>query len=156
MSGHVTYGFLLDENLMHLKFRFPKGRALTVTDLGFNGADDDKVVEIAKLERRIIVTNNSRDYRSAMAKFATAWGKEQCSDLYGLVLLPNRQHEQELLFPLHKIEETLRIKLPNKPQRRVRWFDVAGENLLVQISKDRRARVEALPRCPRCVELGTQ
>jgi hypothetical protein len=152
VSGHSTYAFLLDENVMHLKKLFPKGRAITVADLGKASADDDKVVRLADEHRRIIVTNNSRDYRAAMARYAKDWGKERCSDLYGLIILPNRKHEQAPLFPLHRIEEMLRYTAPNKPKRRIRWRDVADDNLLVLISKDRRVRVEALPRCPFCAQ----
>src|ERR1035438_7039768 len=66
VSGHFEYAFLLDECVMHLVTRFPKGRAKTIADFCKRGAADPQVVAVVHADGRIIVTNNSRDYRSEM------------------------------------------------------------------------------------------
>ena len=83
VSGHFEYAFLLDECVMHLVTRFPKGRAKTIADFCKRGAADPQVVALVHADGRIIVTNNSRDYRSEMKTFAKRWGNDKCSDLSG-------------------------------------------------------------------------
>jgi hypothetical protein len=58
VSGHYNYAFLLDENLLHLSSRFPKGRAKTIVKQARRqGTSDPDVVREAFETKKIIVTS---------------------------------------------------------------------------------------------------
>jgi len=147
MSGHSTYAFLIDEDLMHLVHWFPKGRAKTVvTHARQRGTPDPEVVAIAFDTKRTIVTNNSKDYRREVLAFSRQSGRARCSDLFGLVLMPDDEADQRQFFPLQR---RLTAKLRYRG-RKIDWLDVHTYNLLVQADRDGRVFVSQLPRCAFC------
>lgn len=147
MSGHANYAFLIDEDLLHLVHWFPKGRAKTITSHARKqGTPDPEVVKAAFDAKRIIVTNNSKDYRREVLAFAKQSGKRRCSDLYGLVLLPDDAVDQEQFSPLNRgLSARLRYR-----GEKIDWTAVHQYNLLVQADRMGKVTVSQLPRCAFC------
>jgi hypothetical protein len=146
--GRALYGFLIDENALHLGLLFPPGRAVTVEDLDMRGASDDAVILEGDRRELIVVTANRDDYRERFIAHASKGGKRKCTDLYGLVMFYGEKQDQVKHFPLAQIER--RLRLDRKP---IKWRDVYQQNLLVRV-KSGGVTVERLPRCPYCVREG--
>jgi hypothetical protein len=78
--------------------------------------------------------------------FAKRWGRERCSDLFGLLLLPDDENDQRQFFP---IARNLTPKLRFRGSR-VGWEEVHLFNLLVRADRSGRVEVTTLPRCRIC------
>jgi hypothetical protein len=87
--GRALYGFLIDEDALHLGPLFPAGRAVTVEGLGLRGASHDTVISEADQRELIVATVNRDDYRERFIAHAAKGGKRKCTDLHGLVLGDN-------------------------------------------------------------------
>lgn len=142
--GNSLYGFLVDEDALHLGPLFPPGHAKTVDHLRLRGASDDKVIATADGKQLIVVTANRDDYRVRFIAHAARGGKRKCTDLHGLVLFYGDAKDQVTHFPITKLERRLALD-----GLRVTWRDVYRRNLLVRV-KAGGVTVERLPRCPFC------
>lgn len=82
---------------------FPRGRAITTTEVDCISVPDPKIV-------------------------AEADGKRKCPDLYGLLSIPNEAKNWEHVFSIYQLEKRLRIE-----KRPVTWRDVFEHNLFVKV-----------------------
>jgi len=146
--GNALYGFICDENAMHLASYFPHGRAKTVKQFGLLGESDDAILAKAWDSHLIVVTSNRDDFRERFLSFVPSGGKRKCTHLHGLVMFAETKDEQIGLFPSKKLERRLRLD-----GKAVTWRDVYQGNLLVR-ANPQRASVERLSRCPGCRRLG--
>lgn len=80
---------LLDEMLSPRIARELRGRGYDAVAVGeraaWAGRSDDEVIDLARVERRAVVTNNLRDFRSRAAGAALPGG----SGHYGMVWVPS-------------------------------------------------------------------
>jgi hypothetical protein len=143
--SNVRYAFLIDECVLGCAKYFPPGRAITADKVGLLSSSDRKVVEKTDEMGCIVVTNNTRDYREEFKRYAEAGGKNVCTDLYGLLIIPNDAKDWKRVFPISDLEKRLRLN-----GRRIRWRDVFECNLCVKVEATGRVSVEELPRCPIC------
>lgn len=143
--GNVRYAFLIDECVLGCATLFPPGRAITAADEDLIGSSDRKIVERAYEMRRVVVTNNTRDYRAEFRRFAQEGGRRLCTDLSGLLIIPNDAKGWEHVFPISGLEERLRLN-----GKRITWCDVFERNLYVKVEATGRVLVGELPRCPIC------
>ena len=76
--------------------------------------------------------------------FVAQTKKDDCREMFGLVILPNRYEINKRLLP--EIEKKLWMN-----GRKITWADVHFENYCVRVKKDERPTVTApFARCPYC------
>jgi hypothetical protein len=136
--------FLLDNNVPHLKNRFPKGRAKTTVDLGLAPEDPDyKVINLAQEKARILVTADQGIV--TQAKKYQYRKKHGFGCLRGLLVLPNDKAVQQRV-----LKELLRQERPFKHPKfpnGVKWDNVQEMNLLVRATATGETTVEYLCSC---------
>lgn len=109
------------------------------------GAPDPKVVRRSDELRCTVVTNDKRDYRDEFRRYVEFGGKRICTDLFGLLIIPNNASDWEHVFPINQLEK--RLRLHGEP---VTWREVYVRNLYVKVEARGKVIVEELPRCPIC------
>lgn len=131
--------FLLDENVVSLAALFPKQRAKTVRDYGFEGRDDHAVAQLAGANGLILVTNNAADFLRVFKQVAQKGDPRE--HLYGLLTVPTASsgYAQERWFSLGEIEKRLKAGV-----RRLTWEDVGTANLWVRLEKGGNVSVQRL------------
>jgi Domain of unknown function (DUF5615) len=127
------YGFLLDENAQGLAELFPRGRALTVANLGLVGASDDRVLDEASQTDRILVTVNRDDFVKRYEKRALALPRATHAPdiLSGLIVLSDDVAKRWRRGTLRDTERRLRLL-----GQSLAWHDVYVENLFVRVRID--------------------
>lgn len=144
MSG---FKFQIDQSVNHLTNLFPKKRVATNKTLGVDEkTPDDELVEIASIQRNLIVTANRGDFEHAIKKYVARSSKKQfgCKRVPGLVLLlSNDKLTQERL--LKGLESRLFFE-----GKKITYKDVHDLDLFVKVHSTGKASVSRLPRCPHC------
>ena len=128
---------------MHLQAKFPSKRTRTVADLNLLGKDDDRVIDASLETNRIIVTSNRHDYIERYRRRIRAGGRNNHTDLNGLVLFSGEVDKQFTRFGYRDVPRLMGRS----------WRDVYQDNLLVRIRFDG-VHVEAFERCPYCTREG--
>jgi hypothetical protein len=142
------YRFLIDRSTAKAGALFPdpRRRVLYLHDVGLaENAPDSAIVERASEFQSIIVTANGRDFVQAIDTFQQKQMRDQCHDLYGLIILPNHYATQERSIP--KLGDRLRFEGSSAT-----WADVQINNLSVRLTDEGEVRVTALSRCRYCFE----
>jgi hypothetical protein len=144
----LKYGFLFDRDVTKAASFFPAKRVRTIEQVGLpNNATDAKIVQKAWDLRLTIVTSNGVDFVREFKKFLSQTKRNDCHEMYGLVILPNGYENQKR--SLAKIEEKLRLS-----DEKVTWTDVAGKDYCVRVKRDGNPDITKFPRCLYCRKLG--
>jgi hypothetical protein len=143
----ASFKFQIDQSVNHLAKLFPKKRVATNQSLGVSeNASDEELVEIASLQRNLIITANRGDFEHAIKKYVARSSRKQygCKRVPGLVLLlSNDKITQERM--LKGLES--RLFLDGK---KITFKDVHELDLLVRVHSTGKAVVTRLPRCVTC------
>lgn len=143
-DGMYSYGFLLDRDVSKAASLFPKKRTKTIADIGFpTDAADSKIIKEAWERKLIIVTGNGDDFVKEIQKFLDQTKRDECHEMYGLLVLPNGYERQKRL--LQNIEERLKLG-----KEKLSWADVADRNCCVKVTRLGAAEVRRFPRCFFC------
>jgi hypothetical protein len=141
------FKFLLDRGVAYLARCFPPKRVVTTDSLGLpSNAADEEIVEIASINKYLLVAANRCDFVPAVrAHIAKSSKKESgCCRVCGLIMLvPNQQLAQERA--LQRLEERMLLE-----GKKVTYAEVHDRDLLVQVEHDGTSRISRLPRCPHC------
>ena len=138
------YRFLFDRDASKAASLFPARRTRTIGDVGLpEKAKDSAIVEQAwEMEARII-TSDGDDFLREVRRFLRSTKRNDCHDLFGLVILPNKYEIQKR--PLDQLGSQLRFR-----GKRIVWDDVWRRNLCVRVKALGPPEVAQLPRCFYC------
>jgi hypothetical protein len=142
------YRFLVDACVAKAGPLIPTSadRVLYLRDVGLlENASDAAIVERAAVEDAIIVTANGRDFLRAIDSYQRKEMRDQCHDLFGLVILPNSFANQERSVP--RLAAKLRFGGSS-----ITWRHVQINNLSVRLTDDGGVKIAALARCQYCLE----
>jgi hypothetical protein len=144
------YKFLFDnDSQMATKF-FPNKRAITLAQAKISpAASDAEIVAEARELQAIIVTANGDDYEKEIRRFLQKSQRNDCYDLFGLLVIPNPSAIQERVLP--NLAAKLRFK-----GKAISWDDVWRENYLVRVHSDGIVEVRELGRCFYCKKLSSE
>ena len=139
-----SYGFLLDRDVSKAASHFPKKRTKTIADIGLpKNAPDSEIIKEAWERKLIIVTGNGDDFVKEIQKFLDQTKRDECHEMYGLLVLPNGYERHKRL--LQNIEERLKLG-----KEKLSWADVADRNCCVKVTRLGAAKVRRFPRCFFC------
>ena len=144
------YKFLFDNDSQAAETKFfPEKRVITLAQAElFYATSDAKIVARARELEAIIVTANGEDYEKEIKRFLQKSQRNDCYDLFGLVVIPNPAAIQERVLP--GLAAKLRFK-----GKAISWDDVWRENYLVRVHSDSRVDVRELGRCFYCKKLAS-
>ena len=143
-DGVYSYGFLLDRDVSKAASLFPKKRTKTIADIGLPpDAPDSEIIKEAWERSLTIVTGNGDDFVKEIQKFLAQTKRDECHEMYGLLVLPNGYERQKRL--LQNIEGRLKLG-----KEKLRWADVADRNCCVKVTRLGAAEVRRFPRCFFC------
>lgn len=146
-DGLPTFGFLLDRDVSKAVSLFPRKRTKTLADVGLSEeARDSEIVKKAWERGLTIVTGNGDDFVREIIAFQSRTERNDCHELFGLVVLPNGYEHQKRL--LHDLESKLRLGTET-----LKWTDVAQKNCLVKVKKSGLPEVRRFKRCFYCQKL---
>ena len=141
------YKFLFDNDSQAAAKFFPEKRVITLAQAKLSHATSDaKIVARARELEAIIVTANGDDYEKEIKRFLQKSQRNDCYDLFGLVVIPNPAATQERVLP----ELSAKLRFNSK---RISWDDVWRENYLVRVHSDGTVEVRELGRCFYCKKL---
>jgi hypothetical protein len=144
----LRYGFLFDRDVAKAASLFPASRCRTIADAGLpDNATDAEIVQKAWDLRLIIVTSNGVDFVREFRKFLSQTKRNDCHEMFGLVILPNGYENQKR--SVARIEEKLRLG-----DEKVTWADVAGKDYCVRVKRGGNPDTTKFPRCLYCRKLG--
>jgi len=137
-------GFLLDRDSAHLKAVLG---GKTVQDVGLLPKHlDEEVIQKAWERGLIIVTANQDDFIRKIYRFQQKQQESDCHDLFGLVVVPNKNFDaQRVLGPLKR---GIRIEGKDLSRR-----DIHDQNLFVHVERSGRVDVKRFPMCFYCKKL---
>ena len=139
-----SYGFLLDRDVSKAASLFPKKRTKTIADIGLPpDARDSEIVNEAWERRLTIVTGNGDHFVKEIQRFLAQTKRDECHEVYGLVVLPNGYERQKRLLP--EIEGRQKLG-----KEKLRWAEVADRNCCVKVTRLGAAEVRRFPRCFFC------
>ena len=139
-----SYGFLLDRDVSKAAPLFPKKRTKTIADIGLlQDAPDSEIIKEAWERRLTIVTGNGDHFVKEIQKFLAQTKRDECHEMYGLLVLPNGYERQKRL--LQEIEGRLKLG-----KERLSWADVADRNCCVKVTRLGAIEVRRFPRCFFC------
>jgi hypothetical protein len=140
------YRFLIDRSVAKSRSLFPERRVLSLQDADLSEkAADAGIVERAADLQAIIVTANGRDFLQAIEAHQKKHIRDECQDLYGLIIVPNHYATQERFLP--KLGNRLRFG-----NVAITWAHVQINNLCVRLTDEGDAKVAALSRCRYCLD----
>jgi hypothetical protein len=140
------YRFLIDRSSAKAHSLFPDRRTLSLGEANLSEETSDAaIVERAAELQAIIVTANGRDFLQAIETHQKKHIRDECQDLYGLIIIPNHYAIQERLVP--KLGDKLRFD-----SAAISWGHVQINNLCVRLTDDGQVKVTALSRCRYCLE----
>jgi hypothetical protein len=141
------YKFLFDNDSQSAAKFFPEKRVITLAQAKLSPASSDaKIVVRARELGAIIVTANGDDYEKEIKRFLQKSQRNDCYDLFGLVVIPNPAATQDRVLP--GLSAKLRFN-----SKRISWDDVWRENYLVRVHSDGTVEVRELGRCFYCKKL---
>jgi hypothetical protein len=144
------YKFLFDNDSQAAAKFFPEKRVITLAQAKvYTAASDAEIVARARELGAIIVTANGDDYEREIKRFLQKSQKNDCYDLFGLVIIPNPAAIQERVLP--GLASKLRFK-----GEAITWDDVWRENYLVRVHSDGTLEVRELGRCFYCKKLASE
>ncbi|MFZ0272612.1 MAG: hypothetical protein WB524_02340 [Acidobacteriaceae bacterium] len=121
------YKFLFDNDSRAAAKFFPEKRVITLAQAKVStAASDAEIVARARELGAIIVTANGEDYEKEFKRFLQKSRRNDCYDLFGLVVIPNPAAIQERVLP--GLAAKLRFK-----GKAISWDDVWRENYLVRV-----------------------
>jgi hypothetical protein len=139
-----SYGFLLDRAVSKAASLFPKKRTRTVAHIGLTpDVPDSEILREAWARKLTIVTCNGDHFAREIQKFLAQTKRDECHEMYGLLVLPNGYERQKRL--LQNIEARLRLG-----KEKLTWADVADRNCCVKVTRLGAAEVRRFPRCFFC------
>jgi hypothetical protein len=142
-----NYRFLIDNDSQAASVYFPEKRVVTLAQAKLDrAAPDSAVVARAREMECIIVTANGSDFEKEIKQFLQKSQRNDCYDLFGLVVIPNTAAIQARVLP--GLGNKLRMK-----GRQISWDDVWQENYLVRVHSDGLVEVRELGRCFYCKKL---
>jgi hypothetical protein len=140
----LSYGFLLDRDVSKVGSLFPAKRTRTLTDIGLpQNAPDFEIVRAAWERRLTIITGNGDHFVKEIQKFLAQTKRDECHEMYGLVILPSGYERQKRL--LQNVESKLRLG-----NEKLTWADIANKNCCVRVTRLGSAEVRRFPRCFFC------
>ena len=143
------YKFLFDNDSQAAARFFPEKRVITLAQAKVStAASDAEIVTRARELGAIIVTANGEDFEKEIKRFLQKSQRNDCYDLFGLVVIPNPAAIQERV--LLGLAARLRFK-----GKAISWDDVWRENYLVRVHSDSRVDVRELGRCFYCKKLAS-
>jgi hypothetical protein len=143
-SDMKPYRFLLDRDVSKAASLFPARRTRTIAEVGLaENTKDAAVVERAWELEATIVTANGDDFLREARKFLRSTKRNDCHDLFGLVILPNKYEIQKRT--LDELGSRLRFR-----NSRISWDEVWRQNLCVRVKTTGNPEVTQLPRCFYC------
>jgi len=142
------YRFLMDRDVAKAGALIAaSNRVLHLADLGLpEHAADSDIVERAADEYAIIVTANGQDFGREIENFQKKQMRDNCHDLFGLLILPNLYEIQVRLLP--KLNGQLRFE-----GALIDWRIVQIDNLSVRLTDNGEVKVNPMSRCQYCREL---
>ena len=104
MEDRITemreYEFLFDNDSQAAARFFPEKRVITLAQAKVStAASDAEIVARARELGAIIVTANGEDYEKEIKRFLHKSQRNDCYDLFGLVVIPNPAAIQEKVLP---------------------------------------------------------
>ena len=106
-------------------------------------APDAEIVREAWERQLTIVTGNGDDFTREIHKFLSQTKRNECHEMFGLVVLPNGYERQERL--LQNIERTLKLG-----KEKLSWAGVAEKDCYVRVKRTGGTEVRRFPRCFFC------
>jgi hypothetical protein len=144
------YKFLFDNDSHAAAKFFPEKRVITLAQAKVStAASDAEIVARARELGAIIVTANGEDYEKEIKRFLQKSQRNDCYDLFGLVVIPNPAAIQERVLP--GLGAKLRFS-----GKAISWDDVWRENYLVRVHSDSAVDVRELGRCFYCKKLASE
>ena len=144
------YKFLFDNDSHAAAKFFPDKRVITLAQAKLSPtASDSEIVARARELEAIIVTANGDDYEKEIKKFLQRSQRNDCYDLFGLVVIPNPAAIQERVLP--GLSAKLRFG-----RKAISWDHVWRENYLVRVHSDGTVEVRELGRCFYCKKLASE
>jgi hypothetical protein len=144
------YKFLFDNDSQAAAKFFPDKRVITLTQAKLStAAPDAEIVARARELGSIIVTANGDDYEREIKRFLQKSQRNDCYDLFGLVVIPNPAAIQERVLP--GLSAKLRFN-----GKAISWDEVWRENYLVRVHSDGTVEVRELGRCFYCKKLQSE
>jgi hypothetical protein len=144
------YKFLFDNDSHAAARFFPDKRAITLVQAKISPtASDAEIVAEARELGATIVTANGDDYEKEIKRFLQKSQRNDCYDLFGLVVIPNPAAIQERVLP--GLSAKLRFN-----GKAISWDDVWRENYLVRVHSNGTVEVRELGRCFYCRKLAAE
>lgn len=144
------YKFLFDNDSHAAAKFFPEKRVIALAQAKVStAASDAEIVARARELGAIIVTANGEDYEKEIKRFLQKSQRNDCYDLFGLVVIPNPAAIQERVLP--GLAAKLRFN-----RKAISWDDVWRENYLVRVHSDSTVDVRELGRCFYCKKLASE
>ena len=141
------YKFLIDNDSQAASRFFPDKRAISLSQAKLDSsASDAEVVAAAWDMECIIVTANGQDFEKEIKQFLQKTQREDCHDLFGLVVIPNAAAIQNRVLP--GLAGKLRFN-----GKSITWDDVWRKNYLVRVHSSGNVDVRELGRCFYCKKI---
>lgn len=129
---------------------FPGKRVITLAQAKLSPTTSDaEIVARARELEAIIVTANGDDYEKEIKKLLQRSQRNDCYDLFGLVVIPNPAAIQERVLP--GLSAKLRFG-----RKAISWDHVWRENYLVRVHSDGTVEVRERGRCFYCKKLASE
>jgi hypothetical protein len=141
------YRFLIDNDSQRAGRFFPAKRVVTLAQAKLNSsASDAEIVARAWETECTIVTANGPDFEKRIDQFLRKTQRNDCHDLFGLVVIPNAAAIQDRVLP--GLADKLRFD-----RKSITWDDVWRRNYLVRVHSTGTVDVRELGRCFYCKKI---